>query len=344
MKNAGLYIKTIIALLLGWVQLEDQAYAQDIHSTLPFVSKSLINPALSIQNNNDFQASMHYRNQWNSVSTPYKNVAASVQSKFNSKGLSFLQTPFAGINIVNDKAGDLDYGMFSFEAFAGFQAFQTKDSLQKVTFFVAPGFVQRAFNTSNIRTPNQFDGDVYDPSIFNGENFDRTSFSYFNFSVGLNWTMQLTESLNMNHAFSVQHMNQPKQSFYAGESKLPMNFIFYSEADLELIENITITPYAQFMNQRKNRELLLGAHSWIKLSDENWKKISAGMLLSYRIQDAISTGFLLRYNQWTAALSYDFNTSTLRKASNGKGGTELAIQYAITKVKPPPNLAPCKIY
>nr|HMT30619.1 type IX secretion system membrane protein PorP/SprF [Bacteroidia bacterium] len=60
--------------------------------------------------------------------------------------------------------------------------------------------------------------------------------------------------------------------------------------------------------------------------------------------DAFIASAGVEYNNLSVGASYDFNTSDLNTASNGKGGYELSLIYIIRKVKPLGIKPPCPLY
>ena len=89
-----------------------------------------------------------------------------------------------------------------------------------------------------------------------------------------------------------------------------------------------------FMKQGKYFEYIIGARGKYILSEAAGAVQSAYLGLFFRTKDA---GFITAeydYNNWHFGLSYDINLSTLRQASNGRGGIELSAIYILRKIKP----------
>jgi hypothetical protein len=63
-----------------------------------------------------------------------------------------------------------------------------------------------------------------------------------------------------------------------------------------------------------------------------------------RRKDAAIVSAGVDYNNLNVGVSYDFNTSDLDRASNGKGGYEISLIYIIRKVKPIGIKPPCPLY
>ena len=98
----GLYIAICFGLLISGVETKAQ---QDIHFS-QFVSSPLnINPALAGIFDGDLRIANNYRNQWSSVSSPYKTISAGIDGVLSRpKGEKGILG--GGLNFYNDIAGD----------------------------------------------------------------------------------------------------------------------------------------------------------------------------------------------------------------------------------------------
>lgn len=336
------HITSLFCAMIFTALSSHMANAQDYHWAQPFLAKNLFNPALAAQSRNDVNASLHYRNQWSSITKSYRTIAATFDMKLDNIKSKTWRTLFVGATLYDDKAGDLNYGLFSIKPFAGMDLFRSKDSTHSITIFLAGGIGQRSIQTSMIQTDNQYNGDIFDASAHSGETFDRTSFMYGDISLGFNYSYLFKNSSTLNASISAHHINKPNQSHFNEDISLPINWIYQLEYSRR-INVLTIEPYIISFHQKPNQELLFGSLALLSLNESKGNTLSAGTHLSYRLQDAINTGIVVTYNQWTAAITYDINTSTLKRASNGKGGTEISLLYGLKKVKPTKLIPPCRI-
>ncbi len=96
-------MKAITTTLLVTVTL--MSLGQDIHFSQMRFSPLNLNPALAGAEQN-LQALINYRNQWNSVAFPFQTIGGSVDWRFKEKrgGNGFLA---GGVNVFNDQAGDV---------------------------------------------------------------------------------------------------------------------------------------------------------------------------------------------------------------------------------------------
>ncbi|MFZ7168732.1 MAG: type IX secretion system membrane protein PorP/SprF [Bacteroidota bacterium] len=111
-----------------------------------------------------------------------------------------------------------------------------------------------------------------------------------------------------------------------------------------LSEKISLQPQVLFYRQGKFSQLNGGANVQLHSLENNFKnfRFSAGVF--YRNKDAVIARIGAGIGNLDAGFAYDFNTSDLKRASNGRGAYEVALSYIITKVKPLKKNPPCPVY
>jgi len=106
------------------------------------------------------------------------------------------------------------------------------------------------------------------------------------------------------------------------------------QGDYKYTDKITIKPAFNLSSQGKFSEVIFGGYARYNLTEPKGVRQEAGAGLFYRSGDA---GYLyvdVVYDQWQAGVSYDFNFSDLRVASNGRGGIEFTLIYIFKKFRP----------
>ena len=308
--------------------------AQDIHFSQNHMMPGYINPALSGLFNGDFRFSGILRNQWNSVTIPYKTIAFGVDAKLSKQLINGLNSG-AGLMVLSDKAGDSEYSTNGALLNLNASINPGGDSVHFFFFGLQPGIFQRSINFDKLQYDNQFDGDIYDPTLPNGEQFGMSDFSFFDFGAGLAWHYVINEKLNSTVGYSYQHMNEPKQSFFDNVSTtLPHKTSITAGANYFINDKIAVHPMFIYQQQDNFSQVLSGAQlSYVLKSafNDQWI-VSTGTM--YRSKDAFSVINSLQHNNLKVGIAYDINISTLSQASNGKGAFEIGLMYIIHKVKP----------
>lgn len=323
-------IKVFLILLLSL--LFKLGNGQDIHFSQFNNSPLNLNPAQTGFFRGSHRFVLNHRNQWASVTVPYKTFSGSFDMQLMKRKL---KQDIIGIGIVfnNDIAGDADMGTTS----AGLSVSYTKGLNRKNNHFISIGFqgsgAQHKIDYTKLYFDNQYDGDHFDANLYNNENFKRSNFSYLDFSAGVHWFLQTSEQTIFNAGFSAFHINKPVLSFFDDRSVyLNTRYVFYGNILIDVSKNTDLQPSLLLMKQGNYQEITLGSDVKFTLNNNPffYSAISTGAYL--RLNDAIITKVNFEQKRWNLGISYDFNFSDLHPASKYLGGYEVSIIYIINHI------------
>lgn len=311
-------------------------FAQDIHFSQFYVSPLLQNPANAGYFNCDYRITGIHRNQWRSVTVPYKTTTASYDMRFiNRKGSKDILG--AGVVLYTDKAGDAD---LSHNNFSGAVAYHKSLDRFGINYF--GGGIMLSYGTGSVdflrlRFPDQYGGDpgVILPTA--QKPFD--SFNYVDASMGLeyNW---IPESKN-NHVqvgAAIYHLNQPNKSFIKSSPKAPIyrKYVVHAVGQMRINPKLELHPKFQAQIQGKNQEYTVGTFARLDLDKAKndlygfyfgpWLRL-VGDVKSPAAVDALILALRVDVESLSVGFSYDVNLSQLAQASTARGGPELSIIY-----------------
>lgn len=310
--------------------------AQDIHFSQYYNSPLTLSPALTGITKGDIRFIGTYRSQWSSALAPYSTFHGAADWKyFNPK----LKTGFfsAGAVLNYDDAGDSNLRTTQFGISGAFTYAIGSENF--LTLGAIVGFGQQAFNMDGLTWDNQFDGSVFNANRDSRENFDRSSYFYPDFSVGLNWHGQKTNTRSrLNVGMALYHFNKPKQSFEETDDiKLPSRLSLYFLPVIQLTDRVDFIIHSMAQLQGPDFEALAGGAAKIHLNTKRAREVAVQVGVGYRFNefgDAFIPGVELHYRNWMAGLTYDLNVSGFTEATNRKGGPEVNFRYLIQKVRP----------
>ncbi|HET6990711.1 MAG TPA: PorP/SprF family type IX secretion system membrane protein, partial [Bacteroidia bacterium] len=314
-------------------------FGQDIHFSQFYMSPLTINPGMAGAQY-DMQAILNYKNQWQSVTHPYKTFGASFDTRLN-KNKSSAGYFAAGINFFSDKAGTINMGTTQGSLSLAYHA-----KLNGYNTFgggLQAGFAQRSVSYSSIEWGNQYDGTAYNPALNSGEPLTAASFTHMDFGVGIVFNHDNTsgmKNVTNNHdekltfGLSVMHINQPKYSFYGtADDKLYMKIVAHGSAILSLPNsNVAFAPGFMYAHQGKYQEIYAGTLLRFLIGQDSkytgFKQGSAFSIGGYfRAKDAIAATMLLEYSNYAFGFSYDVNISKLKTSTSARGGVEVTLRY-----------------
>ena len=302
--------------------------AQDIHFSHFFAAPLNTNPALTGHFDGKYRIGGNYKNQWQSITRPYRTFSGYGDMKLmESRNGNSLN---GGILILNDGSGD---GDLTVRKIFGSLAYQIAfDAPFKVTAGIGGGYVQKSLDFSKLYFNNQWTGTGYDLDL-TAELSGTQKLNYFDLQAGVVVDYQLSDDHSIFAGFNYAHTLTPDESFYAfSANELGSRPVIHGGGRLKF-NDIYVEPAFIYMNQKKASEFLGGGNVGLDLKKEKPTIIWAGFFMRAS-GDAIPVGGI-QYNNIRAMLSYDINFSTLKPASENRGGIELSIQYIgiITKAE-----------
>ncbi len=343
-----LHITYIISLLtMGF-----NASSQDFHFSNFNENPALVNPALTGVSS-VFRTSAAYRDQWRSVTVPYKTYGVSVESRFkasnwkqvdDNRSMTFAKRSTSnlsgGLSVYSDKAGDGNMGTTQINlSLASLVQLNARSNL---SVGIQGSMVQRSVDFSKLIFSNQYNGTGYDASLTNGEKVNKQSFIYPDVAAGICWNYATQDKMIASNeqkkasvGVSVYHANRPRQNFLAeGNDRLHLKLVFHGDFLIGIPhKNIAIAPSYLFQFQGASKELIVGSKIKYYIKEDSKytgiiQRTSVDFGAYYRVGDAVILSFLLDKRQKMAiGFSYDLNISGLTKASKLSGGPEIILRF-----------------
>ena len=316
---------TVIMILL----LTASTKAQDIHFSQFFETPLLRNPSLAGIFKGDIRMQSVYRSQWNNITDAYRTGSFNIEyKKAIGKADDFLTI---GGQILYDKAGTIALTSTHILPVLNYQKSLSSERNMYLSLGFMGGLVQRRIDQSKITTNSQYNGVDYDPALGNGENFTKTSYSYFDGSVGMSFNTQLGQNVNNNVylGLAYHHFNKAHQVSFYGNPDIEMAPKWVGSLGIRISagEESYMTLYGDYSKQSSYQETVAGFIYSYKLDDPEDPRyiLHAGAVV--RLKDALIPTLKLDVNHISISASYDVNVSQLRNASYGHGGFEFALGY-----------------
>lgn len=338
MKKIYIIFLFLLILIIVPSCISNKAFAQDVHFSQFNLSPLTMNPGLAGAIF-EKQGLINYKNQWSSVTAPYKTIAASydIRIKNNKTDKGFWS---GGINFFSDKAGDLQMGTLQMNLSAAYHIHLNE--YNTLGAGIQGGFAQRNINYNSLQSGSQYDGQAYNPSLPLGETIGKSSYAYLDGAAGMVWTFNNTSGaikVSDNHdlkasaGFSIFHVTQPNYSFYSNNENLKLKYVLHANALISIPNsNVAFVPSILYNLQGTSQELIAGSLIRYKLKqDSKYTSSNKGAAFSVggflRLKDAMIIAMLLEFSNYAIGMSYDVNTSKLTAVSSGKGGLEITLRF-----------------
>lgn len=305
----ALYVKPVMAQV-------------DPHFAQYYAYPLWLNPALAGVIDGDYRLTGNYRNQWANFGTPYSTAGVSFDAP-TAKNVGL------GITALNMSAGEAGYNYFNAMATVSYSG--VKMGVNGTTRLVAgiqAGIINRRVDQSKFQLGSQYNPVMgFDPNIPSGETLRATNSTVFDANAGL-----MLFDGNPNHRFNPfigvagAHLTQPEDPFIAenqDSKSLPIRYTVHGGSRIRITDMVNLTPHGLYMRQGNAEEIVAGVYSQIKVNPEFDLLLGA----NYRVNDAISPFAGFSYKSFTLGLSYDANTSNLRRLTTGSNAFELSLSF-----------------
>ena len=310
---------TLGAALAAMLIMSLSARSQDIHFSQIDVNPILFNPAYSGFFDGNGRFGLSYRNQWASVSKAFQTVAATAEfsllrRRYYRDGLS------VGIILYNDRAGTLHYGTTAGNLILSYYKALGSNNNSFLSIAAEVGMGQAGFNLDEIS--------MSDPD----DDIQNLSASFLSLGTGIAWFYQPNDDFYLKLGFAARNLNQPDISYLnLNDAYIPRKLSGYARAEFRRWGSVSILPLAACMIQQNYREVLFGCDAKWYLSESAGHQVNLSAGLHYRWRDAALAEFIVEYNAFIFALSYDANLSKLTPASHSVGSFELSIVYRMVR-------------
>lgn len=303
-------------------------YAQDINFSQFYDMPILRNPALAGIFDGDVRVTSGFRNQWQSVTTPYRTIALGAEIKrpmFYNNG-DFMTF---GIQMTNDMAGDSKLSRTQALPVLNYHKSLSYDKSTYLSAAFMAGPVMQQFDPTQLHFDDQFSAGSFSPTNPTRQTFNNTRLTYWDPAVGICLSSQRGENTNFYIGAGVFHFTKPKVSFQtSSDYRLNMKYVLNAGITTATSDYDRVVVYGDFFKQG-GATLAQGGvmfmHDLAQLDENNKVSITGGVF--YRLNDAVIPVVKLDYRKLSIGTTYDINVSKLVQASQYRGGMEFTMTY-----------------
>ncbi len=327
-------MKKILSTLLVTVCLGFVSAAQDPNFSQFFASPLTLNPALTGKFDGVYRIAGNYRNQWPSINNAYTTATVSADFSILKNRISELDQFGIGVMGFTDRAGN---GVLT-NNYAALSVAYHKGLDEDGYHQIGAGF-QGTYISKRLDITKVVFADQLTPFGFTGvtsESFtdQQVNLSYFDLNAGVLYNGSTNGYNNFYIGASMYHINRPKESFQKG------NYLLNTRTTLQAGGRIPVGPYnslhvaANHSMQAKAHNTMVGGAYALNLNQDESIPTNVYFGSWFRFGDAIIPYVGLEFGEWHLGASYDVNISSLKPASNSRGGMEVSLIYIKRPVDP----------
>ncbi|HKC67471.1 MAG TPA: PorP/SprF family type IX secretion system membrane protein [Bacteroidia bacterium] len=319
-----------------------KSFAQDIHFSQYFSTPLTISPSNTGNYVGDYRVMGNFRTQWKEVAKPYTTESIGGDKNFYIRN----EKISAGLLIINDKSG----GNLQVNKIQASLAWHK--TLGKNTFHIGiqPGLTLKNIN-SNETFPDQFDWNSgqFNGTMPNNETNLTYRLHYFDLNWGVGYDRKLTSKVEVFISYAMFHVNSPKETFLSNSNTLAPRNVLSLGTTWYALPKITIQPSLCMMGTDKASEFLFGSRFFYSL-DKDYSINKAVFVGVYgrqgfaNLTDAFFAVLGANWKNYYTGISYDFNISQLKTASNYRGAFEVSFIYTGLSTRLIKSQIPCDRY
>lgn len=321
-------MKRMLPPLLFFLVIAIGGRAQDFTFSQFYEQPLLRNPALAGLFTGDLRISLSYRDQWGSVTVPYRTTSMNIEHKVPVGSKHNLITIASQMSV--DAAGDIRLKRTQILPSISFHKSLSEESDTYLTAAFQAGAVSSQFDPTQLKMGDQFRGGSYEASNPTAQTITASGYSYWDVNAGLSFSSTLNHKTNFYIAVGMTHITNPTIKSVTGNAPgfLSPKISFNAGINAPSGEKGHITAFTDVMMQNGNRQLLSGVMYGINLVEyDNGDPDILYVGTFMRWGDALIPIVKVGFNHLSVGLSYDVNISKLKVVSNFRGGLELSIVY-----------------
>lgn len=321
-------MKKILLTLTVCVAMMRVVSAQDPNFSQFFASPLTLNPALTGKFDGVYRVAGNYRNQWPTINNAFVTKTASFDMGILKGRLPDIDQLGVGVIGFTDRAGD---GVLVTNA-AGLSVAYHKGLDENGYHQIGAGFQGTYVNKRLDITKVVFEDELTPLGFVPGTTGEIFTNKQINVSfVDVNAGVLYNGSTNGYNSFyigaSMYHINRPKESFQGGQ------YLLAARTTIQAGGKIPVGPY-NYMHfsaihsiQAKARNTVAGGAFSYNVNSNEEDPVNVFIGAWYRFNDAAIPYIGLEFSGIHIGATYDANTSSLKPASNTRGGMEISMVY-----------------
>lgn len=319
------------SLLVALALTVQAAKAQDVHFTQFTASPLIVNPAFTGNSGGPWRAAAIYRDQWRSAlaAGAFKTYAVSFDAPL-AYDLTLDDYLAGGVQVYNDRAGDGNLSNLSALASVAYHKFLGKNVDKALSVGFQGGYTQKSVDLSRLYFGNEFDNGYWQPGT-GGESLNN-KVNYFTINAGISWGHRLGDRFSYAIGLGANNLNEPRETFQKkahADVGLGRRYTAQVGAEIGLGEKLSLRPAFLYQSQSTANEMIVGNEFHLIVGDPEFQEFTTAVFLGgwSRMNDAIMINAGIEFKGMRLGLSYDYNTSDLKPATNGNGGFEISLVY-----------------
>jgi len=301
--------------------------AQDPNFSQFFVSPLTLNPALTGKFDGLFRIAGNYRNQWPSISNAFTTYTTSVDFNILKTRIPEFDQFGVGILALSDKSGNgalqNNYAALSL----AYHKALDENGYHQIGLGFQGAYINKRLDVTKVYFQDQLTANGWTGITSEVFNTPQLNVTYLDVNMGVLYNGTSNGKNNFYAGGSWYHINRHQESFHGA------NYLLEPRVTLQAGGMIPVGEYnglhfsALHSRQAGAVNTVLGGAYMLGLNQDESNPTNLYMGSWFRFGDAFIPYVGLEFGNFRIGATYDVNVSSLKPASNMRGGAEFSLIY-----------------
>jgi len=301
--------------------------AQDPNFSQFFASPLTLNPAMTGKIDGLYRVAGNYRNQWPTINNAFTTYTASFDAGIMRNRISEIDQFGVGVMAFKDQSGNgvikYDYLSFSTAYHKGLD----EDGFNQLGAGFQVTYGSKKLDVTSLKFEDMLRSDGFTGITNETFNGTQLSLSYVDVNAGILYNGTTNGYNNYYFGVSAYHLNRPKETFQEGEFYLAPRVTLQAGGRIPVGQYDAVHLSANHSRQAGAVNTVIGGAYGLNLNADEYAPTNLYLGSWFRLGDAIIPYVGLEFGEMRIGATYDVNVSSLKPASNMRGGAEISLIY-----------------
>ena len=301
--------------------------AQDPNFSQFFASALTLPPAVTGKFDGVCRVAGNYRKQWPTINNAFTTATISMDAGILRNTIPDYDQFGVGIMAFTDKSGN---GVLQNNFLALSTAYHKaldENGFHQIGLGFQGTYVNKRLDIASLKFESMLRADGFTGLMDESFSSNQIKLSYFDMNLGILYNGTTDGSNNFYLGASMYHVNHPKETFKQGNYLLDPRVTIQAGGMVPVGEYNAFHFSANHSRQANATNTVIGGAYMINVSQDAGNPTNLYLGSWYRFGDAIIPYVGLEFGEFQLGASYDVNTSSLKPASNMRGGAEISLIY-----------------
>jgi type IX secretion system PorP/SprF family membrane protein len=301
--------------------------AQDPNFSQFFASPLTLNPALTGKFDGVVRVAGNYRNQWPTINNAFTTATVSVDAGILKNRIPDFDQFGVGLMAFTDKSGNgaLQHNYLALST--AYHKALDENGYHQIGLGFQGTYVSKQLDRSGLKFEDMLRSDGFTGITNETFTSNQLSVSYFDVNAGVLYNGTTNGSNNLYFGASMYHITKPRETFLQGQFYLDPRLTIQAGGMIPLANNNALHFSALHSRQANATNTVFGGAYMLNLNQDEGTPTNLYLGTWFRVGDAVIPYIGLEFGDFQIGSTYDVNISSLKPASNMRGGIEISLIY-----------------